>query len=53
MAVPRKDDPTGGYSSRAYFVPVLWILALVAVYYVLADWQAVPGLIASTLAAIH
>ena len=53
MAVPRKDEHPVSFSNRAFFAPVLWILVLLGAYFVLADWQAVPSLIASTFASIH
>ena len=53
MAAPKRDDSAGAYSSRAFFVPVLWIVALLCAYCVLADWQAVPALIAATMAAFQ
>ena len=45
MAVPKKDD----FRARAFAGPVLWILLLLASYWLIADWQEVPQLIASTI----
>jgi hypothetical protein len=53
MAEVRKDSHSGSQGGRAFFVPVLWIAALLASYWVLADWQTLPRLISGTLAAIH
>jgi hypothetical protein len=53
MAVARKDEHSSILGNRAFYGPVLWILVLLVAYFVLADWQAVPSLIASTFAAIH
>ena len=53
MTVPRKTDNADTFGSRAFFMPLLWIAALVGVYCVLADWHAVPALIAATVAAMH
>lgn len=53
MAAPRKDGHQGYFSNRAFFGPVLWILVLLGAYFVLADWQAVPSLVASTFAAMR
>jgi hypothetical protein len=43
MAVPKKDDLSG----RGFAAPVLWILVLLAGYWLIADWQEVPRLISS------
>lgn len=53
MAVTHRDDHQGNLGNRAVVGSVLWIVVLLGAYFVLADWQAVPSLIASTLAAIH
>jgi hypothetical protein len=44
-----KQDFQGG---RTYAMPVVWILVLLVSYLVLSDWDAVPRLISTTLAAI-
>lgn len=41
------------YSARAFAVSVGWILALLACYWLISDWQAVPRLIDSALATIR
>jgi hypothetical protein len=33
-------------------VPVLWIAALLASYWLIADWQALPNLIGDTFSSI-
>lgn len=53
MALARKDDHPGIFGNRAFVASVLWILVLLAAYFVLADWHAVPSLISSTLATIR
>jgi hypothetical protein len=53
MVLPHKDEHHGIFSNRALLTPVMWILALLGVYFVVADWYAVPSLIASTLASIR
>ncbi len=53
MALARKDDHSAVFGNRAFVASVLWILALLGAYFVLADWHTVPSLIASTLAAIR
>lgn len=53
MALAHKDDHQGILSNRALVTSVLWILALLAAYFLLTDWHSVPSLIASTLAAIR
>lgn len=37
---------------RTFLVPVAWIVALLASYLLLADWQTVPALVSSAIAAI-
>jgi len=44
----RRDDHAG----RAFAIPVVWIVALLGAYWILSDWQALPRLISSTLAAM-
>ncbi len=41
------------YNGRAFAISVGWILALLASYWLISDWQAVPRLITSALATIH
>jgi hypothetical protein len=48
MAVPRKDEVSG----RTFAAPLLWIIVLLAGYWLLADWQDVPQLIASAVAQL-
>lgn len=47
-----KHDTGNRLSPRSFLVPVMWIAALVASYLVLADWQNLPNLVSSALAAI-
>ena len=51
MPLSRRDDQA--YGKRAYFVPLLWIVVLIAAYCVLADWRAVPALIAAAVGALN
>jgi hypothetical protein len=53
MTEHRHDPQSGSPGRRAYFVPVAWIVALLACYWVMVDWQTVPVLISEALAAIH
>jgi hypothetical protein len=53
MALAHKDDHQGILGNRAFLASVLWILVLLCAYFVLADWHAVPSMIASTLAAMR
>ncbi|HVC61754.1 MAG TPA: hypothetical protein VND19_15490 [Acetobacteraceae bacterium] len=49
----RKHDAQLGSPSRgAFLVPMTWIAGLLACYWLLADWQSVPGLISAAIAAI-
>jgi hypothetical protein len=48
MAVPKKDELSG----RAFAVPVLWIVVLLAGYWVISDWQSLPRLFTDTLAKL-
>jgi hypothetical protein len=41
------------YNGRALAISVGWIFALLACYWLIADWQAVPRFISATLAAMH
>lgn len=52
MALTHKDEHQGVLGNRAFLASVLWILVLLATYFVLADWHTVPSLIASALGAI-
>jgi hypothetical protein len=45
MVVPKKDELSG----RAFAMPVLWILVLLAGYWVISDWQELPQIISATL----
>ncbi len=46
----RRQQP---YTARAFAVSVGWILALLGSYWLIADWQAVPRLFDTALAAIR
>jgi hypothetical protein len=48
----KHDEHRSGLSARAFLVPMAWIVALLAGYWVLADWQALPGLITATFTGI-
>ena len=48
MAVPKKDEVSG----RAFAMPVVWILALLASYWLISDWQDLPQLISATFAKL-
>jgi hypothetical protein len=39
--------------SRAFAVPLLGIVVLLVFYWLLADWQHVPEIFGSALAAVH
>jgi hypothetical protein len=53
MTVRRHDTQFGSPGRRAFLVPVAWIVALLACYWVLVDWQTVPVLISEAFAAIR
>lgn len=48
MAVPRKDE----FSGRAFAMPVLWIIVLLAGYWLISDWQELPQIFSATLAKL-
>jgi hypothetical protein len=52
MAVRKHESDADFPSLRAFFVPLGWILALLASYWLITDWQSVPALISATFAAI-
>ncbi len=41
------------YNARAFMVSVGWILALLACYWLISDWQAVPRLFTTALGKIY
>jgi hypothetical protein len=49
MPIPRKEIR----GSRAFAVPLFGIVVLLALYWVLMDWQYVPEIIGSALATAH
>jgi hypothetical protein len=49
MPVSRKEMR----GSRAFTFPLFGIVLLLACYWLLADWQEVPGIVNSALAALH
>lgn len=53
MGLTHKDHHHGIFGNRALVMSVLWIVVLLGTYFVMTDWQALPSLIASTLAAIR
>jgi hypothetical protein len=48
----RHDTQLGSPGPRAFFTPLAWIVALLACYWLVVDWRAVPELISEALAAI-
>lgn len=52
MTSSKRDQNRSRPGARAYLAPLAWIATLMASYWVLADWQSLPELIASTIAAI-
>ncbi len=53
MTLRRHDLQPGSRSPRAFFVPVAWIVALLASYWLLVDWHSVPALVSATFAAMQ
>ena len=53
MTERRHDQPPGSPGRHAFVLPLAWIVALLASYWVIADWQSVPTLISEAVAAIH
>lgn len=49
----RHETPIGSPSRRAFLVPVAWIVALLASYWLLVDWQSVPALVSAAIAAMR
>jgi len=49
MPMSRKHERGG----KAFAFPLLGILLLLTCYWVLADWDAVPTMLGSALAAVH
>jgi hypothetical protein len=39
----RKSSSTG----RSFLLPLLWILLLLAVYWLLIEWRSLPGLVST------
>jgi len=52
MAGLRNDAHPGSAGRHAFFVPVVWIVALLACYCLVVDWQSVPALISAAFATI-
>lgn len=52
MSRPKDEGNRTGPGARAFVGPVIWIAALVAGYWVLADWQTLPDLISAALPGI-
>ena len=50
--VRKPTESQSGLSTRAFLMSVMWIVALLAGYWVLADWQSLPSLITTTFAAM-
>ena len=53
MTGRRHDAQLGSPARRAFLVPVAWIVALLASYWLVVDWQSVPALINEAFAAIR
>jgi hypothetical protein len=49
MAISRKETRGG----RAFAFPVFGIIALLAFYWVLAEWQQMPTIVSDALASMH
>jgi ABC-type nitrate/sulfonate/bicarbonate transport system permease component len=49
MSISRKEMR----GSRAYTVPLFGIVALLALYWLLTDWQQVPAILRSALDAVN
>jgi hypothetical protein len=49
MAMSRRETRGG----RAFAVPLFGIVALLAFYWLLADWQQVPIIVGSALSLVH
>lgn len=39
----RKTSPSG----RSFMLPLLWVILLIAVYWLLSEWRSLPSLLAS------
>ena len=53
MTERRHDAQSGSPGRRAFLVPVAWIVALLASYWLLVDWQSVPTLVSEAFAAMR
>ena len=53
MTERRHETQSGSPGRRAFLVPVAWIVALLASYWLLMDWQSVPALMSEALAAMR
>ncbi len=49
MPMRREEVPLG----RRFAMPVLLIIALLAIHWLVSDWPAIPHLITATFASIH
>ncbi len=51
-----KREATGGrtrpWFPRAYYGPVAWIAVLLGCWFLIAEWQMLPTIIDSTMAAL-
>jgi len=45
-----RNEARGG---KAFAFPLLGIVALLAFYWIVTDWEKVPSLLSSALSAIH
>ena len=53
MYMARREQQTGSYGTRAFLVPVVWIVLLITAYYLLTDWRNLPGLASEIVTAIQ
>jgi hypothetical protein len=53
MTGRRQDGQSGSAGRRAFVLPVAWIVALLACYWLAVDWRTVPALLAQAVATLH
>ena len=46
------ERPRRAAWSRAQLIPVVWIVVLLASWFVIVDWKMLPDLITTTMAAL-
>ncbi len=47
--MPARKTSTSG---RSFMLPLLWVFVLIAVYWLLTEWRALPGLLATIKAGL-